>query len=119
MKVRFLLNEHIAPAVMAGLKQRQPHMDVLCVSDAGAPRLGTFDPDILQFLETTQRALVTRNRRSMWNHVTALWQSGGHHWGIFWIPRDMGQGILIRQMLLIWDTSEAEEWRDQLRDLPF
>ena len=119
MKVRFLLDEHISPAIQLGLKQRLPQVDVLCVGDPGAPPLGTPDPDILHFLQATQRALVTMNRRSMWQHVVEQWQIGGHLWGVFWVPRDIGYGALIRQLLLIWDTSEAEEWLDQLRDLPF
>jgi len=55
----------------------------------------------------------------MWKHVTELWQSGHHHWGIFWIPRNMSYGALVRQLLLIWETSDAQEWQDQLHDLPF
>jgi len=119
MKVCFLLDEHISPAVPAGLKRHQPRVDVLSVGDSGAPPLGTPDSNILCFLESTQRALITKNRRSMWQHVMEHWQSGGHLWGIFWVPRDISYGLLIRQLLLIWETSEAEEWRDQLRDLPF
>ncbi len=119
MKVRFLLDEHISPVVQSGLKRHQPHMDVLSVGDPGAPPLGASDPGILRFLESTQRALVTKNRRSMWQHVMEFWQEGGRLWGIFWVPRDISHGVLIRQLLLIWEASEAEEWRDQLRDLPF
>lgn len=113
MKVRFLLDEHIPLAVKNGLLQRQPRLDVLCMGDPEGPPLGTPDPHILRFLEVTQRALVTRNRRSMWQHVVEHWQAGRHLWGLFWVPRGMSYGELIRQLLLIWEASEAEEWQDR------
>ena len=119
MKVRFLLDEHISLAIQSGLKQRQPQMDVLCLGDPDAPPLGTPDPDILHYLEIAQHALVTMSRRSMWQHITQHWQAGRDLWGVFWVPRDIRYGALIRQLLLIWETSQAEEWLDQLHDLPF
>jgi hypothetical protein len=109
---------HIPPGVQAGLRRRQSRIDVLCVGDPEAPPLGALDADILHFLESTQRALVTMNRRSMWHHIVEHWQAGKHLWGLFWVPRDMSYGELIRQLLLIWEASEAEEWQDQLYDLP-
>ena len=118
MKIRFLLDEHISPSVRTGLLHRQPEIDVLCVGDENAPPLGASDKDILHFLETEQRALVTMNRRSMWKHITEHWKAGRHLWGVFWVSRDMSYGELIGQLLLLWEASEAEEWYDQLLDLP-
>ena len=118
VKVRFLLDEHIPPTLKAALLRREPTLDVLCIGDPGAPSLGTPDPEILRFLENTQRALVTRNRRSMWQHLEDHWQNGGHVWGVFWVRRSASLGKLIKELLLIWGASEAKEWLDQLRDIP-
>jgi len=65
MNVRFLLDENLPPRLKAALWRYDAAVDVLRVGDEGAPVLGTLDPDILPYLEATQRFLVTDNRSSI------------------------------------------------------
>jgi predicted nuclease of predicted toxin-antitoxin system len=65
MKMRFLLDEHLSMRLAAAIQHRNPLIDVLRIGDSGAPPLATLDPAILDYLATSQRALITRNRRSM------------------------------------------------------
>ncbi|BBH39321.1 hypothetical protein myaer102_18510 [Microcystis viridis NIES-102] len=46
-----------------------------------APPLGTLDPEILDYVPSFQRLLVTNNRRSMPRHLKNHWDKGGHIWG--------------------------------------
>ena len=62
MKVRFLLDENLSPRLKAALLRLSPTLDVVRVGDPGAPSLGTLDPDVLRYLELSQRILVTSNR---------------------------------------------------------
>ncbi|MBD2409406.1 hypothetical protein FACHB389_13070 [Nostoc calcicola FACHB-389] len=62
MKVRFLLDENLSPKLKTAVLRFNPAIDILRVGDAEAPPLGTLDPEILRYLELSQRILVTDNR---------------------------------------------------------
>lgn len=62
-----------------------PAIDILRVGDSDAPSLGTLDPDILRYLELSQRLLVTDNRKSIPGHLEEHWAAGGHIWGLLWL----------------------------------
>lgn len=59
MKVRFLLDENLSPRIKQAVQRREPAIDLLRVGDESAPPLGTLDPDILRYLESAQRLLLT------------------------------------------------------------
>jgi hypothetical protein len=119
MKVRFLLDENLSPRLKAALLRLSPTLDVVRVGDPGAPSLGTLDPDVLRYLELSQRILVTSNRTSMPAHVEAHWAAGGHLWGLFWVRPGTPVGRLAQALFLVWEASEAEEWIDWLDWIPF
>lgn len=119
MKVRFLLDENEPPRLKAALLRFNPARDVLRIGDPGASPLGASDPNILRYLESSQRALVTFNRTSMPAHVEAHWTSGRHLWGLFWVRPGVPISRLAQELFLIWEASEAEEWVDWLDWIPF
>jgi hypothetical protein len=118
VKIRFLLDENLDPRIKAGLIRRYPSIDILRVGDDEAPPRGTLDPDLLRYVELTQRLLVTNNRASMPVHVAHHSAAGGRHWGIFRLSKRATIGSVIEAMCLLWEASEAEEWVDRLQWLP-
>lgn len=88
------------------------------VGDFGTP-MGTPDLDVLRYLELSQRILITDNRKSMPEHLEAYWDSDGHIWGLFWVRPKTPIGQLAQELMLVWETTEAEEWIDQLEWIPF
>jgi len=82
MKIRFLLDENQPPRLKTALLRLGPMIDVLRIGDPEAPPWGTQDPDLLRYLEVTQRLLVTSNRTSLPAHIEAHWAASGHLWGI-------------------------------------
>jgi len=119
MKVRFLLDENEPPRLKAALLRLNSTIDVLRVGDPGAPPLGTPDPDLLRYLELSQRAFVTSNRTSVPPYLQAHWASGGHVWGVFYARAGTPVAWLARDLLLVWEASDAEEWIDRVNWLPF
>lgn len=119
MKVRFLLDENLSPRLKLALVRLDPNIDVLRVGELDAPALGTLDPDVLKYLETSQRILVTDNRTSMPEHLKDHWQSGGKIWGLLWIKPGTSIGQLAQELLLVWEATEDEEWIDRLDWIPF
>lgn len=118
MKIRFLIDENLSPRLKMAVLHLSPHIDIIRVGDPDAPTLGTKDPEILQYLEWSQRALITDNRVSMPDHLDDHWKDGGHIGGLFWVRPTTAIGRLAQEIYLIWEASEAEEWIDQLAWLP-
>jgi hypothetical protein len=119
MKVRFLLDENLSPRLKLALRRYDDAIDVIRVGDDDAPSLGTLDPDVLCYLEVSQRFLVTDNRSSIPEHIAAHSNRGGKHWGIAWCRPGSRLGQLAAALYLIWTASEAEEWLDQTLWIPF
>lgn len=87
MKPRFLLDEDTR-WLLAVVRQRYLHIDVLYVGDPGGPPLGTKDPPLLLYCEREQRLLVTGDRTTMPGHIKAHRAAGHRHWGVFYLkPR--------------------------------
>jgi hypothetical protein len=118
MKMRFLLDEHMALRVKPAVLHRNPLIDVLRIGEPGAPPPATPDPAVLDYLYNAQRALITKNRRSMLQHYSEAMTAGKTHWGIFIVTPNLAIRELAEQIELLWEASEAEEWIDRLMSLP-
>ncbi len=120
MKVRFLLDENLAPRLAAAVRRLNPEIDILRVGDDGAPPLAIPDPSILLYLADHQRLFVTDNRSTMPAHLTEHYVRGGQpHGGILWVRPHTTVGQLAAALHLIWVASEAEEWYDRTGWVPF
>lgn len=119
MSIRFLIDENLSPRLKPALLRLEPRVDILYIGELGAPPLSTPDPDILQFLELTQRLLITDNRSSMPGHIADHLAAGGHFWGMCWLRYKMPIGRLAQELYLIWGASTPEEWLDRVEWIPF
>ena len=120
MKVRFLLDENLSPRLKLAVQRLNTKIDILRIGDPGVPGFGTPDPSVLDYLAFSQRLLITRNRVSMPGHLSAFWnQKGQTFWGLFWVRPNTPIGQLAQELLIIWETSEAEEWIDMVSWIPF
>ena len=118
MKIRFLLDENLSKQIKIATLRLNPAIDILCVGDPDAPPFGTLDSDILRYLEVSQRLLITDNRKSMPGHLQSHWALGGRIWGLFWVRPRTPMGRLAQELMLVWETTEAEEWIDKLDWIP-
>ena len=118
MKIKYLLYEHVDPAIQDGLRRRNSAIDVLRIGDSGAPGQGASDPAILVYLEETIRTLATQDYATMEQHARHHLTQGGHFNGIFLIRKGTSMGRLIDELCLLWESSAAEEWRDQILWIP-
>ena len=79
---RYLIDENTTPALADQLRRRWPSLEVAHVGDEKAPPKGTLDPDILHWIEEQGFTLVTRNRKSMPDHLSQHLAEGNHIPGI-------------------------------------
>ena len=119
MKVRFLLDENLPPRLKVAIKRFNRAIDVLRVGDPDTPPLGTLDPELLCYLELSQRLLVTNNRTSMPQHLEGHGAAGGHIWGLFWLRPQTTISRCAEELYMIWETSQAEEWINVVDWIPF
>ena len=113
-EIRYLVDENTTRAIADQLCRRQPDMMVLSVGDDLAPPRGTPDPDILLWLECEGYCLITRNRRSMPQHLRHHLAAGHHVPGIFTLRPGPSIGQIIDDLLLIWGASRPGEYQDQI-----
>jgi hypothetical protein len=118
VKIRFLLDENLPPKLKTAVFRLNPAIDILRVGDPDAPPLGTLDPDILSYLELSQRLLVTDKRKSIPGHLEEHWAADGHIWGLVWLRPSGTIASWAESLFLIWETTEAQEWLDKLDWIP-
>jgi len=101
VEIRDHLDEHVAPAVAAGLRRRG--VDVTTTVEAGL--IGASDEQQLAFATENDRVLVTRDR-----HFLVLASQGLSHAGIaFWRSNRRGIGQLVLDLTLLWRVYEADD----------
>ncbi len=118
MKPRFLLDENLSPRFKLAVSRLNSKIDILRVGDPNTPALGTLDSEILIYLQQSRRILLTDNRKSMPEHLEVHWNNNGFIWGLFWLKPKATIRELTEDIVLIWETTEAEEWKDQLIWIP-
>ena len=113
MTVRFLADENLDGHIVAGLRSREPGIDILDVKTAGLR--ATKDPALLELAAEQDRILITYDRNTMTRHVQDRMIAGKRTSGLFIVPdHENAIGGIIDWLVLVWSASQAEEWRDRI-----
>lgn len=107
-QIRYYTDEHVARAVIHGLRQRG--IDVLSVPEADM--LSATDEAHFAFAFTQGRVLFTQD-----TDFLRLAASGTHHTGVVYAPQHTPIGDVIRGLVLIHQLLEAEEMIDKIEYL--
>ena len=107
-KVRFYTDEHVAGAVVHGLRQRG--VDVLTVPDARL--LSATDEEHLAQARTEGRVLFTQDPDFLRLHAARA-----AHAGIVYAPQGTSIGDIIRGLMLIHQVLEPEDMKDHVEYL--
>ncbi len=99
-KIRYYTDEHVARAVIRGLRQRG--VDVLTVREAN--KLGADDKEHLAFSLIENRVIFTQD-----DDFLRLASSDIEHAGIVYTPQHTPLGEIIQRLMLIYQVLEAEE----------
>ena len=117
-KIRFLIDEDTPHAIRDGLWRHQPQIEIRVVGGDFAPPLGTKDPEILDWIDKEVFILITSNRNTMPAHLKEHIQTGKHAPGILIVDRTASYGRIINDLLLVWEASSIEEYRDRIEYIP-
>jgi hypothetical protein len=118
MKVRYLLNENMAPEWRIQLLRNQPELTVWRVGDPLTPPQGTLDPEVLIWCEEHRFLLVTNDRRSMPTHLADHLAENRTLPGILALRRNALMGSAIEDLLLIAEIGAGEEFKNRIRYIP-
>ena len=116
MKLRFLADADLNLAIVNGILRREPSVDFLTAHTAGLR--GRSDPQVLAHAADLNRVLVSHDVGTMPAHFRNFRNAGEPTAGLFLIPQRLDVGRAIDELLLIWLSSEAEEWQNRLTWLP-
>jgi hypothetical protein len=114
----YLLDEDTPHTIRDQLLRREPAMEILAVGDEAAPALGTSDAELLRWIEREGFILISRNRRTIPQHLREHLEAGGHVPGIFLFRRHYSLGQVLEDLIFIWEAGNPEEYRDRVEYLP-
>ncbi len=112
MPPRFLLDEHVNPAIQRQLLRRSSEIVVRRIGGFGAPPKGTSDAELLRWAEANRFVLVSEDRRTLPDCLNDHLSGGNHSYGILWIRPNATIGQLIDELYLIWQTCTEDEFVD-------
>lgn len=116
MTVRFVTDEHIARALIAGLQRDYDNIDIVRVQDVGLRTLD--DPTILQWAADQGRVLITHDIRTMPDFANQRVATGLPMPGVFVVPTVMPIGVAIHELSLVAAASDPDEWANRVVYLP-
>ena len=115
MTPRFLADADLNRAIVTGVKRREPAVDFLTAALANLE--GLEDPRVLAIAAQAGRILVSHDHKTMPRHFGEFVRDHESA-GVFLVSQDLPVALAVETLLLVWATSDAEEWRNQLRYLP-
>jgi predicted nuclease of predicted toxin-antitoxin system len=115
VRLRFLADADFNHKIVAGLRRREQGLDCLGAHEAAV--IGLPDPEVLAIAANTNRVLLSHDRKTMIGHFRNRVEATGSP-GLIIVPQSMDIGRAIQEILLIWGTTEADEWRDRVGYLP-
>ena len=115
MRPRFLADADFNQKIVLGLRRREPSVDILDAHKGGV--VGVHDSDVLRIAAEFARILVSHDRKTMPAYF-ARFCSERSSPGIIIVSQDLGIGAAIEDLLLIWATTDAEEWAGNIGFVP-
>jgi len=116
MTVQFQADANLNQIILLAARRREPALDFHTAMEAGLS--GVNDPEVLACAARDGRILVTHDRKTMPRHFLT-YIAAATSAGVLIVPQHLPVAAVIDDLLLIWYATEAEEWINQIRSLPF
>ena len=115
MKIRFQADADFNQHIVRAVRRQVPTVDFLTAHDAGL--VGLDDVLVLEKAAQERRVLVSHNRRTMPFHFATFIETKTSV-GVILVSQDLPVRRAAEDLILIWETSEAEEWVNQIGSIP-
>ncbi len=115
MRPRFIAEENLNGKIVSGVFRREPAVDIWTAKTAGI--LGIADPAVLAVAARENRILVSHDRETMPSYFRAFVARNASP-GLVIVSQTVEIRQVIEDIVLLWASSEASEWRNQIVFLP-
>lgn len=115
MKIRFLADADFNQKIVSGLLLREQQIDFKLPQNLIAD--GVKDPEILALAAAHGRVLVSHDQKTIPAHFGRFIMNSNSA-GVILLPQSMGIAAAIEELLMIWFTTDAEEWINRIWRLP-
>ncbi len=122
MPLKYLIDENLrgdlADSLRLAARARGTDLDLLQVGDPDAPPLSTVDPDLLRWCEQHDRTLISRDFRTLPQHLADHRAAGGFSPGIFLIRAGHPWHEVLDDLILLAFAAAPQEVRNLTRYVP-
>jgi hypothetical protein len=115
MRLRFQADADLNQIILHAVIRREPALDFQTAETAGLA--GSRDPAVLALVAREGRVLVTHDQKTIPRHFAAFITTETSP-GVLIIPQRLSVAIAAEDLILIWSSMDAEEWRNTIRFLP-
>lgn len=115
MTPRFQADADFNQRIVLGLRRREPAVDI---RDALEGRvIGASDSEVPRIAAAAGRILVSHDRSTMPSELARFLETHASP-GVIIVSQELDIGAAIEDLLIIWASSDSEEWRNQLGFVP-
>jgi predicted nuclease of predicted toxin-antitoxin system len=115
LRVRFLADQNLNGDIVSGVVRRLPEIDFETAYEAGLEEAS--DAELLSFAAKESKLLVTHDRKTMPIHFGKFIETQNSA-GILIISQNCEIVRAIEELIWVWEASEAEEYRNLIRQIP-
>jgi Domain of unknown function (DUF5615) len=114
LRPKFLADENVNHAIVAGLRRLESGIDILGAHEAGL--IGLPDSAVLQIAARTGRVVISHDRNTMIAEFLTVIASTQHP-GLLIVKHQRRIGTVIRKILGMREDMAADEFRNTVRHL--
>jgi len=114
--VRYLFDEDFNGRIVIGVRRRVPTLDTVTVPEAGLKE--AVDPAVLEWAAVEGRVVVSHDHKTMRAYAEERLMAGLPMAGLILVRQDYPLGQAIDDLVLIGETTTAEEWQGKIVFLP-
>ena len=115
MTVRFQADADFNQIIVKAVLRREPGIDFQTAHEASLS--GLEDREVLRLAARENRILVTHDRKTMPRYFAEFIRSETSP-GVLIVPQKCPTALIAEELILIWATTDAEEWFDRIFSLP-
>lgn len=114
--VQFQADADLNQAIVSGVLRHQPEINFQTATAAGLE--GVADLEVLEIAAQEKRILVTHDRKTMPNAFGEFVMTQMSA-GVLIVSQSLPISEAIDALILVWQTSDAETWQNQIASIPF
>ena len=115
MRVRFQADADLKEPIVLAVKRSVPEINFQTATAAGLE--GLEDPAVLSIAAQEGRVMVSHDRRTMPYHFGEF-ITNKESAGLIVVSQRLPIVTVAEELVMIWATTEADEWINQIKSLP-